>query len=150
MIPVISQLADKLRDADTVTSELFSDVMRDGCSRLQSLRRTKDFVRLEQLVQSGAWTDAALSLLALEAPQWHLRRLVLDAGEWHCALSRQRELPDWLDQPVEICHTDLSLAILTALVEVKRDGARAAEDDTTNPARPYQALDLPLCCDNFS
>jgi hypothetical protein len=149
MVPVISQLADKLRDADTVTSELFSDVMRDGCSRLRSLRRTKDFGRLEQLVQSGAWTDAALALLALEAPQWQLRRLVHDAGEWHCTLSRRRELPDWLDRPVEICHTDLSLAILTALVEVKRDGALAAEDDTTNPARPYQALDLPLCCDNF-
>ena len=28
--------------------------------------------------------------------QWQVRRIVYDAGEWHCALSRQRELPDWV------------------------------------------------------
>ena len=65
----------------------------------------------------GAWTDAALALIELELPQWRVRRLAYDDGEWYCSLSRGRELPDWLDQPVEGRHADLALAILSAFVE---------------------------------
>src|ERR1700760_3837592 len=99
MNPAVSRLADRLRDADRVTPELFLDVVRDACRRLPSVRRTRDFARLEQFIQSAAWTDAALALLALEAPQWRLRHIVHDGGEWHCMLSQQRQLPDWLHQP---------------------------------------------------
>ncbi len=120
------------------------------CWRLPSVRRTKDFDRLQRLVQSGAWTDAALALLALELPRWRLRQIVYDAGEWHCSLSRQCELPDWLDEPVEACHPDLCLAILSALVHVRRDGTSAAEDRAANFLRMDCPIDMPLCCDNFS
>lgn len=146
----ISSLAGKLCDAETVTAELFSEVVRDACHRLPSVRRTADFSRLQQFIQSGAWTDATLALLALEAPHWQVRHITYDAGEWHCALSRQRKLPDWLDQPVETRHADLSLAILSALVAVKSDGAPAAEDTVPNLSRADQTADAPLCCDNFS
>ena len=43
-------------------------------------------------------------------------------------------------------------AVLIALVQVRRDGASAAEDGTngtTNFSRMDQPLDMPLCCDNF-
>ena len=93
----------------------------------QTVRRTRDFARLEEFIRSGAWTDAALCLLALEAPQWRIRQIVHDDGEWHCMLSRVRELPDWLDQPAEARHGDLCLAILSALVDAKRDAAPEIE-----------------------
>jgi hypothetical protein len=149
MSAAISRLADRLREADLVTPELFADVIRDACWRLPSVRRTRDFAHLQKLVQSGAWTDAALALLALEAPQWRLRQIVHDAGEWHCTLSRLRELPDWLDQPVEACHGDLGLAILSALVDVKRDETLATGNAAANPSRADQPLDVALGCDNF-
>jgi len=41
-----------------------------------------------------------LALIDLELPPWQVRRIAYDEGEWHCALSRQRELPDWLDQSI--------------------------------------------------
>src|SRR3569832_423126 len=88
MSSTISSLADRLHDAETVTAELFTEFVRDACRRLPLVRRTKDFARLEQLIPSGAWTDATLALLALEAPQWRLRQIVCDEGEWHCTLSR--------------------------------------------------------------
>jgi hypothetical protein len=150
MSPVISRVTDKLRDADCVTPELFSQVIRGACWRLPSVCRTKDFARLEQLIQSGAWTDAALALLALEAPQWRVRRIVYDDGEWHCMLSRVRELPDWLDEPAEARHGDLCLAILSALVDAKRDGAPEVKGGPTNVSGLDQPLDTPLCCDNFT
>ena len=149
MSPAISRLADRLRDADRVTPELFSEVIRDACRRLPSVRRTRDFARLEQLIQSAAWTDAALALLALEAPQWRLRQIVHDGGEWYCTLSQQRELPESLDQPAQARHDDLCLAILSALVEAKRDSAPVADGSNADPAQADRSLDTPLCGDNF-
>ena len=87
------------------------------------LAKAAKTARIERLIQSGAWTDAALALIDLELPQWQIRRIAYDEGEWHCALSRQRELPDWLDQSVEARHADLALAILSAFVEVQRISA---------------------------
>ncbi len=43
--------------------------------------------RVCDLVESGAFTDAALALLELGIPHWELRRLIYDSGEWHCSLS---------------------------------------------------------------
>jgi hypothetical protein len=143
-------LADRLRDARAVTAGLVSDVIRETCWRLSSMRQTGSGGRIEQLIQAGAWTDVALALLELELPQWQIRRIAYDAGEWHCALSRQRELPDWLDQSVETSHADLALVILSALVDARRE--RPFSTRTSVPAvvcadtLPYTRL----CCDNFS
>jgi hypothetical protein len=38
--------------------------------------------------------------------QWRLRRMVYDGGEWYCALSRQPELPEWLDHPIQANHPE--------------------------------------------
>jgi hypothetical protein len=60
-----------------------------------------------------------------------VRRLAYDDGEWYCALSRERELPDWLDQSIEARHADLALAILCAFVEARR--VSAPESRTSVP-----------------
>jgi hypothetical protein len=146
----VSAFADRIRDANAVTAELVSDIIREICWRSASMRWTGGGGRIEQLIQAGAWTDVALALLELELPQWQIRRIAYDAGEWHCALSRQRELPDWLDQSIETSHTDLALVILSALVEARREGTFSAR--TSVPAvacadtQPYARL----CCDNFA
>ena len=149
MNPALSSLADKLHHAETVTAALFSDVIRDACQRLPALRRTKEFGRLEQLIQSGAWTEATLSLLALETPQWQLRHIFFEVDEWHCTLSRQRLLPDWLDEPVTACHADLSLAILSTLVGAKQTDTITAENGVATFSGADQPDHLTLCCDNF-
>ena len=150
MSQAFSRLAGRIRDADAVTAELLSEVIREACSRLPSVRRTQHFKQLEQYIQSSAWTDAVLVLLALELPQWQVRRIVYDSGEWHCALSRQRELPDWVDQSVEACHPDLALAILSALVDVQCVGTFPTETASVPPFRRMEPLYVPFCCDNFA
>ena len=136
-------LDDRLRDAAAVTAGLMSEVVGTASRRLPP--------RIVRLVEAGAWTDAALALLELELPQWQLRRLAYDEGEWHCALSRQRELPEWLDdRSVESHHADLSLAILSAFVDAQRKSAPRGL--TSVPAAPRAANPLyePVCCDNFA
>jgi hypothetical protein len=142
-------LSEKLRDADIVTAELLSDIISEACWRYPPVRRTEKTARIERLIESKAWTDAALALIGLELPQWQVRRIVYDEGEWHCALSRQRELPDWLDQSIESAHADLPLALLSALLEVQRASAPSNRPSVPTVPHVADALDGPVCCDNF-
>jgi hypothetical protein len=136
-------LDDRLHNAPAVTADLISEVIGKPSRRLPA--------RIERLIQSGAWTDAALALLELELPQWQLRRLAYDEGEWHCALSPQRELPDWLDdRSVESHHADLSLAILSAFVDAQRKSAPPSRTSVPAARRAANPLYEPVCCDNFA
>jgi hypothetical protein len=142
-------LGDRLRDTYAVTAEFIAEIIHETCRRLPSQNQTGKTARVERLIQSGAWTDAALALIDLELPQWKIRRLVYDEGEWHCALSRQRELPDWLDEPIETRHADLALAILSAFVEARR--LSAPSSGTSVPMAPQNVSPLyePMLSDNF-
>jgi hypothetical protein len=144
-----SQLDDRLCQAAAVTTGLLSDVVQSICPRFASLRHTERAARAEQMIGLGAWTDAALALLELELPQWQVRRLAYDSGEWHCALSSQREMPEWLDQSIEAHHADLPIAILRAFVSARQAGASVVRSSV--PAVPPAAGELyqPMCCDNF-
>jgi hypothetical protein len=144
------QLNERLHNANAVTAELMSEVIGQGSRRFPSTGRTGKAARLERMIATGAWTDAALALIDLELPLWQVRRLAYDEGEWYCALSRQRELPDWLDQSLEAHHAELALAILSALVDAQ--GVAVPSSRTSVPAVPREANPLydPLCCDNFA
>jgi len=141
------ELNDRLRDAPAATAALMSEVIAHTCRRFPSMGLTEKTARIERLIGSGAWIDAALALIDLELPQWQVRRIAYDEGEWHCALSRQRELPEWLDQSIEAHHSDLALAILSALVEVQR--VTAPSSRTSVPTVAHELYD-PLLTENFA
>jgi hypothetical protein len=144
----LREFDDRLRDAPEVTVELMSEILAETRRRLPSVGRQA--ARVERLIQSGAWTDAALALIELELPLWQVRRIAYDEGEWYCALSRDRELPDWLDRSVEAHHADLPLAILSAFV-----GARLAATPSNRSSVPFvprepNPLYEPVMTDNFA
>jgi hypothetical protein len=144
------RIDDRLRDAHAVTAALMSEVIGETCRRFPSMGQTAKTVRIEQLIASGAWTDAALALIDLELPLWQVRRIAYDEGEWYCALSRERELPDWLDRSIEARHADLSLAILSAFVDAQRLTASSSRPSVPMVSRDANPLYDPVCCDNFS
>jgi len=143
-------LGDRLRDTCAATAELMSEIISKTCRRFPSLGQSGKSARIERLIESGAWTDAALALIDLELPQWQLRRVAYDQGEWYCALSRQRELPDWLDQSIEARHADLSLAILSAFIEAQRASAHSPRTSVPAVTRDVNPLYEPVCSDNFA
>jgi hypothetical protein len=145
-----AELGDRLRDACCVTAEFLSDIIQATCRRFPSTDRNFKNARIERLIESQAWTDAALALIDLELPQWQIRRLAYDDGEWYCALSRQRELPDWLDQSVEARHGDLTLAILGAFVEARKTIAQPSRTSVPTVPREVNALYEPICSENFA
>jgi hypothetical protein len=109
-----------LHNASEANEALMAEVIRAACRRFPSLGKGEKTTRVEQLIRAGAWTNEALALIDLELPLWQIRRLAYDENEWHCALSRKRELPDWLDEPVKTRHPNLALAILSTFVEARR------------------------------
>jgi len=143
-------IGQRLHDALAVTPSLIADVIRESCRRFPSQGQADRTERVVQLIQLGAWTDAALGLIELELPQWQVRRLVYDSGQWYCALSRERELPDWLDDSVEGHHADLAIAILIALVEVRRNSPPSHRPSVPAAGRKERPVYEPLCCDSFA
>src|ERR1700704_395291 len=125
-MPLLSQhhapreLNDRLRNANAVTAELILETIDETCRRFPSIGQSEKTGRIERLIQTGGGTDAVLALIDLELPQWQVRRIAYDEGEWYCALSRERELPDWLDRSIEARHADLPRAILSAFVVAQR------------------------------
>lgn len=146
----VSDLNDRLYGANAVTAELLSEVIADSCRRFPSVGQTDKTARIERLIESAAWTDAALALIDLELPMWQVRRIAYDDGEWYCALSRERELPDWLDRSIEGRHTDLALAILSAFVDAQQAAAPSSRTSVPAVSRDVNPLYAPVCCDNFS
>jgi hypothetical protein len=144
------QLNDRLRNADAVTAELISEVIDETCRRFPSMGQTGKTARIERLIGSGAWLDAALALIDLELPQWQVRRIAYDEGEWHCALSRERELPEWLDQSIETRHADLPLAVLSAFVDARRASQPSGRTSVPTVARDPNPLHEPVLSDNFA
>jgi hypothetical protein len=143
------EIGERLRGADAVTAELMSDIVGAACRRFPSMGQAGKTARIERLFASEAWTDAALALIDLELPLWQVRRIAYDEGEWYCALSRERELPDWLDRSIEARHADLALAILSAFVEAGRTAAPSSRPSVPAVSRHASPLCEPVCCDNF-
>lgn len=143
-------ISDRLRAAHAVTAELMSEVIAEACRRFLSMGRTEKSARIKRLVSSEAWMDTALALIDLELPQWQVRRIAYDEGEWHCALSRQRELPDWLDQSIEAHHADLPLAILSAFIDARRTNAPSSRTSVPTVPCGAELICIPICCDNFA
>jgi hypothetical protein len=144
------ELIYRLHRADAVTAGLMSEIIDSACQRFPSVGQTAKTTRIERLIGAEAWTDAALALIGLELPQWQLRRIAYDEGEWHCALSRQRGLPEWLDQPVEAHHTVLPLALLSAFVETRHTAAPSSQTSVPTVSQDTNAFYQPVCCDNFA
>jgi hypothetical protein len=140
------RLVEQLRLKTALTSDLVSDVIMHTCLRFPA---GKSF-RIDQLIEAGAWNDAALVLVELELTAWKLRRLVYEDGAWCCSLTRQPNLSIALDETANASHEVLPLAILSAFIEVHRrmSACCAISSQTVPQARPTSGY--AVCCDNFT
>jgi hypothetical protein len=144
----LGRLEAQLRHAQVLTPDLMSEVVAQACGRFAPHKEAATG-RIERLIGAGAWTDAALALIALELPQWKLRRLLCEDGEWHCALSRRPQLPIELDEVAEGSHDALPLAVLIALLHARRDLA-GREGGATGLPPITAGAGCTVCCDNFA
>ncbi|SFJ84265.1 hypothetical protein [Bradyrhizobium sp. Gha] len=143
-------LTDRLHNAQGMTRPLMLEIVDKACRRFPSLGQSERTARVMRLIDAEAWTDAALALMELELPLWRVRRIAYDEGEWHCALSRERELPDWLDAAIEGCHGDFAVALMSAFVEVQELAMEAPRPSVPQMRPAPHPLYEPAACENFS
>ena len=96
-VVLLDRLDDELQAAPEAARAVFARIIGSACSRIPVLSKSGKTARMERLIESGAWTDAAMALVESEMPGWKLRRLVYENGEWFCSLSRQPNMPADLD-----------------------------------------------------
>jgi hypothetical protein len=145
-----AQLDDELRLAPALGPELFRKLLAHAGARISLLRQSGRAVRIEGLIEAGAWTEAALAAVELELPAWKVRRLVQEDGMWLCSLTRQPNLPIALDDPVETCHETLPLAVLRAFIEACRcRNSILRESIAAGPQVQSHPVQI-ICCDNFA
>jgi hypothetical protein len=148
-VVLLDRLDDELLAAPEAARAVFAKIIGSACSRIPVLGKSGKAARIDRLIESGAWTDAAMALIEFELPSWKLRRLVYENGEWFCSLSRQPNMPADLDDSVDAAHHILPLAILRAFVEARRC-SKVATDSTSGVPRLQPAADGVVCCDNFA
>ena len=143
-------LAEQVRLAYEATPKMLAGIVTETGRRLSAPGKAANAAQLHQLIEAGALTEAAFALVNLELPLWQIRRISYDEGEWHCAMSRQRELPEWLDQAIETSHASLTLAIVSVYIETLRQ--IEASREPSRPSVPQTRGDQfePVCCDNFA
>lgn len=146
----LPSLGRRLRAAHAMTRPLMREIIGTACRRFPSLGQNERTMRVMRLVEAEAWADAALTLMALELPLWQVRRIAYDEGEWYCALSRERELPDWLDTAIEGCHGDLAVALMSAFVEVQALAVNAPRPSVPNVRPAPDLLYERVACENIS
>ena len=97
--------------------------------------------------------EATFALIEIAVPQWRLRRLAYEDGVWRCFLAKQWNVPDWLGDSAEACHSSLTLAILSAVIEAslctETLPRRSAGSVPKCPLESDAAVGL-VCCDNFA
>ena len=147
----LATLAGQANAADKATSELLTKIVIATERRLSLPSQAAGAARLRRLIEADALTEATFALIDLELPQWKLRRITYDGGEWHCALSRERELPEWLDEAVDARHASLALAIVSAYIETVRQIEVSRESNRSSVPQIRAAMQYePVCCDNFA
>ena len=142
----LARLDERLRASATPDDNLFSEVL----TLASSTRSTRDRggARIAQLIANSAWTDAALALIAFGLPNWKLRHLAHENGEWFCSLTSHPCLPVEIDDTADACHETLPLAILRAFVEARRRDGPMRRTITSVPN--VKESSSTLCCDNFA
>jgi hypothetical protein len=144
----LGKLEARLRGAQAITPDLRSDAIAQACTRFAAQGSTVR-AKVNRLIECGGWVDATLAVVELQLPRWKLRRAIWEDGEWHCCLSKQPGLPLGLDEVSEASHEDLALAILIALLRVRRAAdASAASSTAVSDVRPMPGY--AVCCDNFA
>ncbi|MET4442644.1 hypothetical protein ABIB75_000905 [Bradyrhizobium sp. GM2.2] len=141
-------LGNRLRNAQVMTQPLMLEIIDKACRHFPSARIDRAH-RARHAPDRSRGLGRCRALMELELPLWQVRRIAYDEGEWHCALSRERELPDWLDAAVEARYSDLALALLSAFIEVQALALEVSRPSVPTVRPAPDPLYEPVGCENF-
>ena len=77
-----------------------------------------DAEAVRAMIGTEAWTDATLALITLDLPNWSLRRLGREDGQWWCALA-PGQTAHWAEPEIDERHVNMVCAMLKALISAR-------------------------------
>ena len=144
----LDRLTEELGNATALDACLHSDFVDRAGTRI-ALANVAREAPINRLIRAGAWADAAFSLVEIELPMWRPRRLIHEAGEWTCSLSRHPTVPIELDETADGKHEALPIAILLSFLEAKRRLAAAGEPSSRSVPHVRLKRPPPFWCEDF-
>jgi hypothetical protein len=108
------QLKRRLDAASEVTPALMREVIEAACGKLMD-DRSGSAGAIWRFVRTEAYVDAALALIKTTLPDWSVRRICRDDGQWWCAMNASQPVY-WDADEVDEAHPVMALAILKAFV----------------------------------
>lgn len=144
---VFDRLTRLLAQASAPSEALVGEIAA-ACRRQPLAAGAGNARRVGEFAKVGAWLDAVVALVEHELPQWTLRRLLLEDGEWQCSLGRDQRLPVEFDDIAHGRHAVAALAVLAAFVEGCRRREEAVPVVPASQPWPGEAAAV-VCCDNF-
>ncbi len=111
----LSRLKRQIGAARQVTPAMMTEILKTACPTAARGSPTEHAERIHSFIRNGAWTDAALALIAFALPRWRLRRIGNEDRQWWCALECGHPMR-WAEPEVDERHEDMTLALLKALV----------------------------------
>jgi hypothetical protein len=112
--PKLPDLKRQIDWASAVTPALMHAVVEATCGPMteDTAGRTTAIWRF---IRAEAYVDAALALIDAVAPEWRVRRICHEDGQWWCALNPGQPVY-WDGDEVDESHPVMALAILKAFV----------------------------------
>jgi hypothetical protein len=111
----LSHLKRQIDAAGEVTPALILEILKAAYPSAGRGPSAAHAQAIHSFIRNGAWTDAALALIAVALPQWRLRRIGNEGRQWWCALERGHPMT-WAGPEVDESHENMTLALLKAFI----------------------------------
>jgi hypothetical protein len=112
--PKLPAVRRQIDQASAVTPALIRAIMEATCGPATE-DKTGRTTAIWRLARAEAYVDAALSLIGTVLPDWSVRRICYEDGQWWCAMNPRRPVY-WDADEVDEAHPVLALAVFKAFV----------------------------------
>src|SRR5690348_16868916 len=107
-------LSHRIKQSEKVTPQLMRELIEAVFGRVTE-DTSGQASAVWRMARAEAYVDAALALIDTALPDWSVRRICYEDGEWWCAMN-PRQPVYWEDDEVDEAHPVMALAILKAFV----------------------------------
>ena len=124
---------------ESMTLELFYDVVSHTCPRYPDPRSLPIYNRMREHIAHGAWLSALQSLVEIRLPHWRIQAITCEDGRWTCTICLRWFPASWQNTVCQGEHAVFELAVLAAYLEtVEHASDVEAALANVRPIRPAQ------------
>jgi hypothetical protein len=110
-------LKEEIAWAESLTRELFHDIVSHTCPRYPDARSLPIYNRMREFVAQGSWLSALQSLVEIRLPHWRIQGVTCEDGRWTCTICLRWFPASWQNTVCQGEHAVFEIAVLAAYLE---------------------------------